>query len=131
VLCPTVDGLTVAHGADVLGQIQQKHVRWAAALTTFRLAALAVTGGTEERPTMGVNVVMEVWPALPAPSPTATEAPADSADEAPFDEFAATAEAEREAEGRRFVMEADEERAVFGRRAGPHDLWHRLGGWDQ
>lgn len=117
-LAPAVDGLAVvAVGRGLLGRLQAKHVRWAAQLPAFRVAALAVTGGTEERPTMGVNVALEVWPVLPeralaAPAPApAEEAMPEDALEAWADALDAEAHPDWPA-----VMPLDpaEERATFG-----------------
>ncbi|HLA64080.1 MAG TPA: hypothetical protein VK610_06610 [Rhodothermales bacterium] len=116
------DGLAVYFGADFLGRLQPKHDRWAQKLGAFRVAFLAVTGGTEDRPTMGVNVAFEVWPVLP-PSP---------------EDVALDARADDEEDARHLYGEAP----AFGpgtlgaalvstdaRTAS--DAWARLGGWEQ
>jgi hypothetical protein len=118
-LCPKVDRIEVAAGADVLGSLQPKHLRWAASLPAFRVAALAVTGGTEDRPTFGVNVALEVWPVLPGLEDNGLEG------------------AEPEEDGAALVMVGEEERVVFGpppstpARRGSSSLWFAIGGWDQ
>jgi hypothetical protein len=54
-----VEKIIVAHCADDLGRLQAKHARWAHPIAgALNAHLLQITGGTEEKPTRGVNVVL-------------------------------------------------------------------------
>ena len=53
--------LLVSYGGMILGHVQPKHLGWLRPLLAtrkLRLFLLAVTGGTEGKPTLGCNVVI-------------------------------------------------------------------------
>jgi hypothetical protein len=120
------DGVALYRG-DRLGSVQHKHLGWVRSLPPMRYAATAVTGGTAERPSLGLNFFIEVHPALTPPpagagettEPTTAE-PTDVQIDARTSEHAA----ERDA------------RHLYGEGPTPSPapaagLWERMGGWAQ
>jgi hypothetical protein len=117
---PDAEGIHLFR-TDRLRSVQHKHLGWIRSLPPMRYAATVVTGGTAERPTMGLNFLIEVHPVLDTP-PAGAGAVEGEPTDAQIDARAAEHAADRAA------------RHLYGEGPAPSPaagLWERMGGWAQ